>query len=61
MREVPWVTLTFVSSQSPVSPGEVRRVDWFEIEAWVCQQRLSRIVAERERNPSAPVRSLMEP
>ena len=56
-----WQFRPFVSSQSPVSPGEVRRVDWFEIEAWVCQQRLSRIVAERERHPSAPVRSLMEP
>lgn len=56
-----WQFRPFRSSQSPVSPGEVRRVDWFEIEAWVCQQRLSRIVAERERHPLAPVRSLMEP
>jgi hypothetical protein len=56
-----WQFRPFRSSQSPVSPGEVRRVEWFEIEAWVCQQRLSRIVAERERNPSAPVRSLMHP
>ncbi len=56
-----WQFRPFRSSQSPVSPGEVRRVEWFEIEAWVCQQRLSRIVAERERHPSAPVRSLMEP
>jgi hypothetical protein len=56
-----WQFRPFRSSQRPVSPGEVRRVEWFEIEAWVCQQRLSRIVAERERNPSAPVRSLMHP
>jgi hypothetical protein len=56
-----WQFRPFRSSQRPVSPGEVRRVEWFEIEAWVCQQRLSRIVAERERNPSAPVRSLMDP
>jgi len=42
-------------------PGDVAQLSWFEIEAWVCQQRLSRIVAERERHPSAPARSLMEP
>jgi RNA polymerase sigma-70 factor (ECF subfamily) len=46
---------------NPAVPSDVVQMSWFEIEAWVCQQRLSRIVAERERNPSAPVRSLMEP
>lgn len=43
------------------SPDDDRELSWLEIEAWVCQQRLSRIVAERERHPSAPVRSIMEP
>jgi hypothetical protein len=46
---------------NPAVPSDVVQMSWFEIEAWVCQQRLSRIVAERERHPSAPVRSLMEP
>jgi prenyltransferase beta subunit len=34
---------------------------WEEIEAWVCQQRLERIVRERNENPRAPVRSLLDP
>jgi hypothetical protein len=47
--------------RNPAVPSDVVQLSWFEIEAWVCQQRLSRIVAERERHPSAPARSLMEP
>lgn len=36
-------------------------ITWKEIEAWVAQQRLQRIIAERTQNPSAPFRSLLVP
>jgi prenyltransferase beta subunit len=39
----------------------VRTPTWEEIEAWVCQQRLERILLERKENPAAPIRSLLEP
>jgi hypothetical protein len=39
----------------------VRIPTWDEIEAWVCQQRLQTILRERKENPTAPVRSLLEP
>ena len=39
----------------------VRTPTWEEIEAWVCQQRLERILRERKEKPSAPVRSLLDP
>lgn len=39
----------------------VRTPTWQEIEAWVCQQRLERILRERKENPAAPIRSLLEP
>ena len=38
-----------------------RTPKWEEIEAWVCQQRLERFLRERKENPSAPIRSLLEP
>lgn len=41
--------------------GGVRTPTWDEIEAWVCQQRLTRIIQERKDNPNAPFRSLLEP
>jgi len=34
---------------------------WNDIEAWVCQQRLEKILKARKENPAAPVRSLLEP
>jgi RNA polymerase sigma-70 factor (ECF subfamily) len=37
------------------------KLDWSEIEAWVLQERLERILRERKENPHAPVRSLLEP
>jgi RNA polymerase sigma-70 factor (ECF subfamily) len=37
----------------------VRTPTWEEIEAWVCQQRLKRILEERKTNPTEPVRSLL--
>jgi RNA polymerase sigma factor (sigma-70 family) len=39
----------------------VRTLTWDEIEAWVCQQRLGKILRERKENPTAPVHSLLEP
>jgi RNA polymerase sigma-70 factor (ECF subfamily) len=41
--------------------GEPRSVTWYEIEAWVCQQRLARALAEHQQNPAAPWRSLLDP
>jgi RNA polymerase sigma-70 factor (ECF subfamily) len=42
-------------------PGAPRKVTWEEIEAWVCQQRLKRVLREYREHPQAPVRSLLEP
>jgi hypothetical protein len=36
-------------------------VSWFQVEAWVCEKRLQRIVRERESDSSARGRSLLEP
>ena len=36
-------------------------VTWQDVEAWVCQQRLEKILHERKENPQAPVRSLLDP
>ena len=33
---------------------------WNDVEAWVCQQRLEKILRARKANPQAPVRSLLE-
>ena len=38
-----------------------RTLTWDEVEAWVCQQRLARDLAEHKENPAAPWRSLLEP
>jgi hypothetical protein len=38
-----------------------RTLSWDEVEAWVCQQRLERDLAEHQQNPGAPWRSLLEP
>ncbi len=48
------------NSSKPDANG-VRVLTWDEIEAWVCQQRLEKILRERKENPSAPFRSLLEP
>jgi hypothetical protein len=47
-------------SSKPDAHG-VRNLTWDEVEAWVCQQRLAKILRERKENPSAPVHSLLEP
>jgi len=36
-------------------------VTWQDVEAWVCQQRLEKILRERKENPQAPMRSLLDP
>jgi len=38
----------------------VRVLTWDEIEAWVCQQRLEKILQARKEHPAAPVHSLLE-
>ena len=35
------------------------QLTWNDVEAWVCQQRLERILRNRRENPQAPVRSLL--
>ena len=36
------------------------QVTWNDVEAWVCHQRLERILRDRKENPQAPVRSLLQ-
>jgi DNA-directed RNA polymerase specialized sigma24 family protein len=38
-----------------------RRELWNDIEAWVCRQRLERILRQRKENPQAPIGSLLQP
>ena len=45
------------SSASPTGQW----IPWDHIEAWVCQQRLARILTDHKANPTAPIRSLLEP
>jgi prenyltransferase beta subunit len=35
--------------------------NWNDIEAWLCQQRLAKILADRKANPQAAFRSLRDP
>lgn len=35
------------------------KVTWFDVEAWVCQQRLENIVRQRREKPQAPIGSLL--
>jgi RNA polymerase sigma-70 factor (ECF subfamily) len=48
------------NSSKPDANG-VRVLTWDEIEAWVCQQRLEKILRERKENPKAPIGSLLQP
>ena len=48
-------------TSTPAKDGALRAVTWSEIETWVCQQRLEKILRERKTNPQAPVRSLLDP
>jgi hypothetical protein len=36
------------------------QVTWKDVEAWVCQQRLAKILRGRKEHPQAPVRSLLQ-
>ena len=47
-------------SSKPDANG-ARTLTWDEVEAWVCQQRLARDLAEHKQNPAAPWRSLLDP
>jgi hypothetical protein len=47
-------------SSKPGANG-ARTLTWDEVEAWSCQQRLDRDLAEHRQNPAAPWRSLLEP
>jgi predicted transcriptional regulator len=46
---------------SKPDPNGIRVLTWDEVEAWVCQQRLEKILRERKKNPEAPLHSLLEP
>jgi RNA polymerase sigma-70 factor (ECF subfamily) len=48
-------------TSTPDKDGALPKVKWSEIEAWVCQQRLEKILRERKENPQSPVRSLLDP
>jgi RNA polymerase sigma-70 factor, ECF subfamily len=48
-------------TSTPAKNGALREVTWSEIETWVCQQRLEKILRERKENPQAPVHSLLDP
>jgi len=60
-----WGTWRFrVKASQPSKPAAeagIRNLTWDEVEAGLCQQRLNRILHERETNPQAPMRSLLEP
>ena len=42
-------------------PDPRPKVTWDDVEAWVCQQRLEKILRERKENPQSAVRSLLDP
>ena len=48
-------------ASAKTASGEARSATWFEIEAWLCQQRLARDLAEHKQYPAAPWRSLLDP
>jgi hypothetical protein len=60
-----WGTWLFrVKASQPSKPAAeagIRNLTWDEVEARLCQQRLNRILHERETNPQATMRSLLEP
>ncbi len=49
------------SVSKPATGSASRSLTWEEIEAWVCQQRLARILRAHQEHPAAPVRSLLDP
>jgi hypothetical protein len=48
-------------NSSKAALNGVRTLTWDEVEAWVCQQRLKKILLQRKENPQAPMRSLLQP
>ena len=55
-----WEFRPMFTSEKSAKSGH-RVATWDEIEAWVCQQRLEKILRARKENPAARVRSLLEP
>jgi hypothetical protein len=49
------------STAAAAATGTPRKVTWEEIEAWVCQDRLARILRRHQDHPQAPFGSLLEP
>jgi RNA polymerase sigma-70 factor (ECF subfamily) len=47
-------------SSKPAANG-VRTLTWYEVEAWVCQQRLEKALRERKSNPNSRLPSLRQP
>jgi len=50
-----------IGTSKSEATGKLRAVTWAELEAWMLQQRLERDLAEHEKNPASPWRSLLEP
>ncbi len=46
---------------SPPDASGGRTLTWEEVEAWVCEQRLKKILRVRQENPDAPIGSLLTP
>lgn len=51
----------FSLAKKPEPADLPRLLTWSEIEAWVLQQRLARVIREQAGNANAPARSLLEP
>jgi hypothetical protein len=49
------------SKATAAAAGSPHKVTWEEIEAWVCQDRLARILRRHKDHPQAPLGSLLEP
>ena len=61
IKDLPkWEFRSFLTSQK-IDPNGQRVATWDEIEAWLCQQRLQKILGDHKANPSQPYRSLLEP
>jgi RNA polymerase sigma-70 factor (ECF subfamily) len=56
-----WQFRPRLGSKIPPTPAERRDLTWAEIEAWVLQQRLDRLVRGRNEGPQSPPCSLLEP
>jgi RNA polymerase sigma-70 factor, ECF subfamily len=46
---------------SEADANGARTPTWDEVEAWVCQQRLEKILRQKKENPQTPIGSLLQP